>query len=283
MNPTISCNALVRITTSQTIKIEGHIKEKKIIMLIDSGSTHNFIHCKIAKELNYFLYPAPECQVMVASGGTINCSGKYHNIKLSMGEYVFNNLMLSIPMGGIDVVLGVQWLQSLELCSLEVPTSKASISPDLQKVLNNHSKVFKTPKGLPPIFDHDHAIQLISGSVPPNIRPCIYPYAQKREIECMVAEMLEVGIIQPSQSSFYAPIVLAHKKDGSWRMCLDYRELNKLTIKDKFPIPVIDELLDEFHGSIYFTKLDLRSGYHQIRMKTKDILKTTFRTHEGHH
>ena len=113
MSLTISCNALVRITTPQTINIEGHIKKKKVIALIDSGSTHNFIHCKIAKELNWFLYPAPECQVTVASGGTINCSGKCHNIKLSMGEYVLNSPMLSIPMGGADVVLGVQWLQSL--------------------------------------------------------------------------------------------------------------------------------------------------------------------------
>ena len=80
-------------------------------MLIDCGSTHNLIHCKLAKALNCFIYLAPEFQVIIANGGTINCSGKCHKITLTMGEYVLNSPMLSIPMGGVDVVLGVQWLQ----------------------------------------------------------------------------------------------------------------------------------------------------------------------------
>ena len=85
MSLKISCNELAGITTPQILKIEGHIKKKKVIVLIDSDSTHNFFHCKVAKELNCFLYPAPECQAMVANGGTINCSVKCHNIKLTMG------------------------------------------------------------------------------------------------------------------------------------------------------------------------------------------------------
>ena len=139
--------------------------------------------------------------------------------------------------------------------------------------MDNHSKVFETPKVLPPIRDHDHAIHLIPGIVPRNIRPYRYPYVQKSEIEHMIVEMLEASIIQPSQSSFSTLVVLVHKNDGSWHMCLYYMELNNLTIKYKFPIPVIDEFLDELHGAIYFTKLDLHSGYRQIRMKTEDILK----------
>ena len=102
MSPTISCNALVGITTRETLKIKGHIKNKKVIVLIDTGSTHNFVHCKVAKELNCFLYLALEFQVMVA---TINFSIRCHNIKLTMSAYVLNSPMISIPMGGADVVL----------------------------------------------------------------------------------------------------------------------------------------------------------------------------------
>jgi hypothetical protein len=156
-----------------------------------------------------------------------------------------------------------------------VPTS-------IQQVVNNFADMFQEPKELPPSRLMDHHIPLIPGATAVNVKLYLYSSAQKDETEQQLQEMLRNGIIQPSISPFASPVLLVKKKDGSWSFCVDYRRLNALTMKNKYPMPVVEELLDELHGACWFTKLDLRSRYHQIRVVDADVQKTAFKTHDGH-
>lgn len=143
---------------------------------------------------------------------------------------------------------------------------------------------FEEPTELPPHREgHDHKIPLLEGSNPVNQRPYRYALYQKTEIDNMVQSLLDAGTIQTSSSPYASPVVLVKKKDNSWRLCVDYRNLNSMTIKDCFPIPLIEDLMDELGGSSVYSKIDLRVGYHQVRMNSNDIHKTTFKTHSGHY
>jgi hypothetical protein len=145
----------------------------------------------------------------------------------------------------------------------------------LDGLLGAFADIFAAPTGLPSARGHDHHIILKPDASP--VRPYRYPVAHKNELERQCAVMIEQGIVRRSDSPFSSPVFLVKKSDGSWRFCVDYRTLNALTVKDAFPIPVVDEL----HGVRFFTKLDLRLGYHQVRMRPEDVHKTAFRTHDG--
>jgi hypothetical protein len=153
----------------------------------------------------------------------------------------------------------------------------------LQNLIRLYQDVFIPLTGLPPNRPEDHTIPLKEGAQPVNLRPYRYSNLQKDMVEGMISEMISAGTVQPSHSPFASPVVLVKKKDLTWRLCVDYRALNKLTIKNKFPIPLIEELLEELTGAAVFSKIDLRFGYHQIRMSSKDIHKTAFKTHNGHY
>lgn len=155
--------------------------------------------------------------------------------------------------------------------NLKVGKSNDS-DPSLVKLLDSYATIFEEPKGLPPRREgFDHQIPLKEGSNHINLRPYRYPVLQKNVIEEMVQKLLDQGIIRHSNSPFAAPIVLVKKKMEGGE-CV-YRSLNKATVKDKFPIPIIEELLDEVKGTCYFSKIDLTSRYHQMRMHPSDVQK----------
>ncbi|MCO5570476.1 hypothetical protein L7F22_024198 [Adiantum nelumboides] len=164
--------------------------------------------------------------------------------------------------------------------------SESDLQKDLElsKFLNQFQDVFidDIPGELPlKRGDDDHAIELILGSSPPNKPPYRVSQAQEEEIMRQVNELVEKGMVRPSSSPFCSPVILVHKKDGTYHMCVDYRALNKITIKNRFPVPRIEDLFDKLQGLTYFSRIDLKSGYHQIRIVNEDILKTAFCTTFG--
>ena len=155
---------------------------------------------------------------------------------------------------------------------------------EVQDILNQFSDVFprELPTGLPPQRSLDHRIDLVPGAEPPHRAPYCMSLKGLDALKKELQELTDKGYIQPSVSPFGAPVLFVPKKDGGLRLCVDYRALNKVTVHNRYPLPRIDELLDRLRGAKIFTKIDLRSGYYQIRVHPDDVHKTAFRTRYGH-
>ena len=331
----LSLNSFLGLSSSRTTKLRGVMKATSLVVMIDSGATHNFISPAAAKMNKLIITQNPNLSVLLGTGISVNGSGICKNVELRLPSMKFQADFIVLELGNADVILGVQWLRTLGKCLVDwernewsftyhgvpvtlvgdptlheqrvsiktfaVNVSESKTVPEIElkavdgskvsedelplmiaQKLQEYEEVFQKPVGLPPVRGREHAIVLQDNSKPVSVRPYRYPQAHKEVMEKMVKEMMEEGLIRPSQSPFSSPVLLVKKKDNSHRFCVDYRALNRATVPDKYPIPMIDQLLDELHGATVFSKLDLRAGYHQIRMQEQDVAKTAFRTHDGH-
>jgi hypothetical protein len=304
--PIFSLHAVAGVPTCDTMQVRVSIRATTLVALLDTGSTHNFIAEDAARRTGLPIQPRPRLTATVANGERITCPGVLRQAPISIDNTEFNTDLFVMPLAGYDLVLGTQWMVSLgpivwdftartlsftyhdrATCWSDVAAPRETLVAVttalslLDELLAFFTGVFAEPTGLPPQRARDHTIVLKPGASPVVVRPYHYPAAHKDELERQCVAMIAQGIVRHSNSAFSSPILLVKKPDGSWRFCVDYRALNALTVKDAFPIPVVDELLDELHGARFFTKLDLRSGYHQVRMRPADIHKTAFHTHDG--
>ncbi|KAL0544306.1 hypothetical protein IC582_019419 [Cucumis melo] len=165
-----------------------------------------------------------------------------------------------------------------------VDTREVDVSLSSEPVVRDYPDVFPEElPGLPPHREVEFAIELEPGTVPISRASYRMAPAELKELKVQLQELLDKGFIRPSVSPWGAPVLFVKKKDGSMRLCIDYRELNKVTVKNRYPLPMIDDLFDQLQGATVFSKIDLRSGYHQLRIKDGDVPKTAFRSRYGHY
>nr|XP_051190460.1 uncharacterized protein LOC127303801 [Lolium perenne] len=297
----LSLNAILGSHGDGTIRIRALVDNQVMLLLVDSGSSNTFISDKFVQRINCETVLIPAVSVKVASGDVLQCDRMVPQLSWWAQGHTFETDMRVLPLGAYDAILGVDWLKQCgEMrCSWVTKTLKfdhkgkeitlRGIPIKEQGPLNEVpvEQLWKWSTGndvwAVAVLTHDMVFAATEG-VPAEIQAVLeYSPLHKDETERQIRNMLKSGIIVPSMSPFASPVLLVLKKDGEWRFCIDYRRLNELTIKNTFPMPVIDELLDELVGAKYFSKLDLRSGYHQIRMKPEDEAKTAFKTHQGHY
>ncbi|GJU66401.1 putative reverse transcriptase domain-containing protein [Tanacetum coccineum] len=282
-------------------------------ILFDSGAEKSFV----SSAFTPFIDIAPTAlntsyEVELADRKVVSTNTILRSCTLVLLNHVFKIDLLPTRLGSFDVIIGMDWLSyhrafidcyekivRIPLPNGEIlevqgerpekdPGSLACIKANEKKlddiqVVRDFPEVFPDDlSGLPPVREIEFRIDLIPGASPVVKSPYRLAPSEMLELSNQLKELQDKGFIRPSHSPWGAPVLFVKKKDGAMRMCIDYRELNKLTIKNRYPLPRIDDLFDQLQGACCFSKIDLRSGYHQLRVREEDIPKTAFRTRYGH-
>ncbi|GJV67266.1 reverse transcriptase [Tanacetum coccineum] len=281
--PQISLNAMHGIPTYRTIRIKGVVGKHAIHILVDCGSTHNFVDIVVAKKLGCKIKSTCPLPITVGDGYNIATNSECKQFHWQLQGVDFWSDVMLLPLVGCEMgknmVLegtpksNMEWMTNKKQAKILKKTNHPEYSSMQLCVFSEHEISLMRFEGIPTEVKPELSSQ------PVNVRPYRHPPTQKDAREGMVQELLDTGVIRPSNSPFASPIVMVKKKDNTWRMRVDYRLLNKQTIKDKFSTPVIEELIDELHGSQVFTKLDLSKSLEEHVVHLRNVLEV-MKTHQ---
>ncbi|RHN45425.1 putative nucleotidyltransferase, Ribonuclease H [Medicago truncatula] len=301
-----------------------YINNTPLVAIIDTGATHCFIAFDCVSALGLDLSDMNgEMVVETPAKGSVTTSLVCLRCSLSMFGRDFEMDLVCLPLSGMDVILGMNWLEynhvhincfskSVYFSSAEEESGAeflatkqlkqmerdgilmfslmASLSMENQVVIDKLQVVCDFPEvfpdeipDVPPEREVEFSIDLVPGTKPVSMAPYRMSASELAELKKQLEDLLEKKFVRLSVSPWGAPVLLVKKKDGSMRLCIDYRQLNKVTIKNRYPLPRIDDLMDQLVGAKVFSKIDLRSRYHQIKVKDEDMQKTAFRTRYGHY
>nr|GEU82466.1 hypothetical protein [Tanacetum cinerariifolium] len=236
-------------------------------------------------------------EVELAGEKVVSTNNVLIGCTLNLLNRSFPIYLMVIELGSFDIIIGMDWLSRYDAAifcgekKVKIPL-EAQVTKQESKlkrledvpVIQDFPEVFpaELPR-LPPPRQVEFCIDLIPGVAPVARAPYRLAPSEMKELSEQLKELSVKGFIRPSSSPWGAPVLFVKQKDGSFRMCINYRELNKLTIKNRYPLPRIDDLFDQLQGSSVYSKIDLRSGYHQLRIREEDIPITAFRTRYGHY
>jgi hypothetical protein len=273
------------------------------------GASHSFISSAFVAKYHLLVSIIKHTMLVSLPGGEMRTKYICSVISITIRGVDFLANLIILDSKGIDIILGMDWLRkyngvilyakravrltiengtTVEF-SVVMTTDQTSMHNQVHenslegiRVVQKYSDVFlEELPGMPPDRDIEFIIDLLPGTPPISKRPYRMPVNELVELKKQIVELQSKGFIHPSSSPWGVPVLLVEKKDGTQRMCLDYRSLNEVTIKNKYPLPWIEDLFDQLKGASVFSKIDLRSGYHQLKIRESDIPKTTFHIRYG--
>jgi hypothetical protein len=274
------------------------------LILFDSGASHSFISQKFSAKCHLPFCHTRWSFMIATPGGKVATNQLNQSVPIRLGSHIVKTTLLILGFKNVDIILGANWMTRhqvvLDVASriveikspicgsftLSLPSQDstrscafAMIELPLKKitVVCEYADVFPDElPGMPPNRDIEFAIEFQPGTTPISKRPYRMPPAELAELKKQLQELLDKGFIHPSTSPWGCPALFVKKKDESLRLCIDYRPLNEVTNKNKYPLPRIDVLFDQLVRAKVFSKIDLRSGYNQIKIRASDIPKTAF-------